>query len=401
MRRRAVTLSCIGLLGCGNGSGGGGDGGLDATIGTGRVKVTPGDKQVTVSWTAEPGATGYVLRRIGATEYEGTKTVADNIIPTVTAAIDGPVNYADPDTSGLVNGETYHWTVAAIVDGSERLLDAPVPSMPDDGVEVPGWTMQHGSTKRDARNTGWRPTGVTLTKIDGDYTMTDGEVIDSLLITGQLIIPPSVKSGTVKRSWIRCEGVGSVGCVFNGGYPKANTSPILFEDVEIGKSLLEDLPASAYQATGIGGWISFTVRRAYVHGVGTAFFATEPPTTIEDSYVTDLFADGPDPHIDVVWVGGGDGPVSVKRNNFECYVGCSRVLGPGSISTGTYIAEANLFNGGSITVQGNNLYQFTGNRFKRWPGGFMNNGPVLFDPTNPAVWTDNLWADDGTPVWTP
>jgi hypothetical protein len=276
---------------------------------------------------------------------------------------------------------------------------APAAGIPDDGYELPGWTEQNGSSKRDARNTGWRPTGVTLELVDGDYVMSDGETVDGKLITGQLIVPPEVKSGTVRRSWIRCEGASSVGCVFNGGYDPSNTSPILFEDVEIGQSLLEDLPRSAFQSVGIGGWIIFSARRVYVHGVGTAFFATAPPFVLEDSYITDLFADGPDPHIDVVWVGGGSGPVTVKRNNMECFIGCSRNLGPGTIDSGTYIADHNLFNGGAITVQADDHYEMTGNRWKREPEGFFSYGPTLFDPTEPKVWVDNRWADDESVVW--
>jgi hypothetical protein len=364
----------------------------------GAVSVLDGDKELTVAWDAVAGASGYVITRTGPTDYEGTKTIA-TLPGDATSYLDSPVNFADPDGRGLVNGETYLYEVLAVIDGAEVSLAAPVAGTPDDGAVVPGWTEQHGLKKRDARTTGWRPTGVTLTRVEGDYTMTDGEVVDGLLIEGSLIIPPEVKSGTVKRTWIRCDNGPSTSCVFNGGYPVSNTTPILFEDVEIGRSMLEGLPREAFGAGAGISWVTFTARRVYVHGIGTAFFATDPGCVVEDSYINDLFADGPDPHIDVVYVQSTSvGPVRVSRNNMETYVGGSANLGPGAIESGTYLAEDNLFNGGSLTVTANENYTITGNRWKRQPSGFWSNGPYWFPTNDPAVWTDNLWVDDGSPI---
>lgn len=91
--------SLFSLAGCGGGSNGGGGGGSAPAIPTGLL-ATPGDTQISLTWTASSGATGYHVKR--STTSGG---------PYVQVAAPAAASYTD---TGLTNGTVYYYVVSAI-----------------------------------------------------------------------------------------------------------------------------------------------------------------------------------------------------------------------------------------------------------------------------------------------
>ena len=81
------------------------------------LATAPGDRQVTLSWSAVTGTNGYIVKRSNsaggpfATIAEGVKTTG----------------FTD---TGLVNGTTYHYLVTALKDSAESASSAPASTTP-------------------------------------------------------------------------------------------------------------------------------------------------------------------------------------------------------------------------------------------------------------------------------
>src|SRR5207245_2092366 len=81
------------------------------------VTATAGNAQVTLSWTAVSGATGYNVKR-STTSGGPYTTVGPNVTPT---------SFTD---SGLTNGTTYYYVVSALNAGGESVNSAQVSTTP-------------------------------------------------------------------------------------------------------------------------------------------------------------------------------------------------------------------------------------------------------------------------------
>jgi hypothetical protein len=362
-----------------------------------------GDKEIQLSWTAVPGATSYRIERIDVSNWAEQQSVYT--LPedqqfkslktgvTQTSYLDSPATFAAPGGRGLVNGQTYTYRVIS----DNGVTRGPVKQMPDDGYELAGWTAINGNSakKRDARNTGHWGKGLQtkdLRRIEGNYYIQPGETLDGVLVTGTVFTVQG-QGITIKNSWIR-HGV------FGGN---GNPNSILVEDTTFGPG--PGQPDSSYDNNGILSGPNITCRRCRTMWVGGVFFAQWGNATIEDTFSHDTYAyepPGGDAHLDVVWVQNSSGPITVRRSNLECSANCSAVLGPGTITSGAYIVEDNLFNGGGQTVVVNSLYQLRRNRFKRSPSGFYENGALFctFDVSYgyPGVDEDNSWIDNGQAI---
>ena len=144
------------------------------------VTVTPGSGQVSVAWTAVPGATSYNLYRsttTGVTPANGVKI----------AGVTSPSTQA-----GLTNGTTYYYVVTAVDATSESAASAqvsatpsalPVPAAPTGVIGTPGdgqvtiaWTAVTGATSYNvyrSTTTGVNPAnGTKLTGAANPSTQT-------------------------------------------------------------------------------------------------------------------------------------------------------------------------------------------------------------------------------------
>src|SRR5207247_1243344 len=88
----------------------------------GNLTATAGNAQVTLSWTAVSGATGYNVKRSTSSGGPYT-TVGPNVTPT---------SFTD---SGLTNSTTYYYVVTALTAGGESVNSAQVSATP---VAAPG-----------------------------------------------------------------------------------------------------------------------------------------------------------------------------------------------------------------------------------------------------------------------
>jgi hypothetical protein len=127
----SFALACGGLSssgagsssGVGGGSGGSGGGQQGASLSTPTgLAAAPGNQQVTLSWTASAGASGYHVKRGSVTGGPYTQVAA----PTAT-------NYVDPS---LVNGTMYYYVVSAFDSSTESANSAEVSAMPSAAPDV-------------------------------------------------------------------------------------------------------------------------------------------------------------------------------------------------------------------------------------------------------------------------
>jgi len=107
--------------GSGSGGNGGGSQGTSLTTPTG-LAATPGNQQVTLSWTASAGASGYHVKRGSVTGGPYTQVAA----PSATSCVD----------PSLTNGTTYYYVVSAFNASSESANSAEVSAMPSTAPDV-------------------------------------------------------------------------------------------------------------------------------------------------------------------------------------------------------------------------------------------------------------------------
>ena len=114
-----VILAVFCLQSCGGSSGGsggsGGGGGTPPSAPTG-LMATAGAQQVSLSWTASAGATGYNVERSTTTGGPYTKVAS----PTATSYVD----------TGVTAGTTYYYVVAAVNASGTSGLSAQVSATP-------------------------------------------------------------------------------------------------------------------------------------------------------------------------------------------------------------------------------------------------------------------------------
>ena len=140
-----LAASALVISGCG---GGGSSTPPKPAAPTG-VTATPGDTQVSVTWTAVAGATSYNV-------YYGTSTGVTAATGTLVENVTSPA-----DVSGLTNGTTYYFIVTAVNGGGESDASAEVSAVPS------------------ANPAPASPAGLTATPSDGAVTLTWDSVTDA------------------------------------------------------------------------------------------------------------------------------------------------------------------------------------------------------------------------------
>lgn len=232
----------------------------------------------------------------------------------------------------------------------------------------------------DETNTGV-PVGTSLTS-SGSFTVTtNGAVIDSLNVTGQIVV--RANNVTIRRTRI------TSGDYYPIDYTGSHTG-LLVEDCEI--------LGTSYNVTAGLSFNNYTARRVFVTGCADGFKA-DANALIEDCYVDGL-AIGPSTHNDGVQATGGSN-VTLRHNTFKLgdEPGVSAVVQLGNEwdTNSNWLIENNLIDGGGWSINAssdpadNPGAQVINNRFTRRAG--YGAGGI-----GGAVWTGNYYDDDGTPV---
>jgi hypothetical protein len=242
----------------------------------------------------------------------------------------------------------------------------------------------------DANCTGTLP-GVARTIHDGNLDVTtDNAVIQNMTVNGAIFVQAKgVIIRNVKAKWINTGG---------NRYPFVAYSPgTLIEDVEIDGQNNSDM--------GIDG-LNFTARRVNIHNTQNGFRLFQN-TTIEDSYVHDLYVDPSivDPHLSALGSNAGSNFV-IRHNSFDCYKvrGCSGALVLyNQPNMDNVLVEKNYFKGGSYCAYGGGPagtnIDWLSNRFDRACQGDGSYGPITNRPTDAASsWLGNVWHDTGEPI---
>lgn len=233
----------------------------------------------------------------------------------------------------------------------------------------------------DETNTGV-PAGTTLTPSGSLTVSTDNTVVDSLDITGQIII--QANNVTIRNTRI------TSGDYYPIDYPEGSYTGLLVEDSEI-------IGTSSDVTAGISA-SDYTARRVYVTGTADGFKANTN-VLIEDCYVHEL-AIGPSTHNDGTQATGGSN-VTIHHNTYKLgdQSGISSCLQIGNEwgTNSNWLIEDNLFDGGGWSINAssdpaeNPNFQIVNNRFTRRAGY----GP---GSVGGAVWSGNIYDDDGTAI---
>lgn len=269
-------------------------------------------------------------------------------------------------------------------------------------------TVEQGGARTfpDATNTGWQPTGVTLTTFPDSGTInlsTPGAVYDSKRFNGDVVILAA--NITIKRSEIN----GIVYSVADNG-----ASNFLLEDVTINGGT-NDRPALGQEnytarRCNINGcqhnaqaWGPCTIEYSYLHGG----YIPMPGSSSNDAWHCNAFitngGSGMTIRYCTLWASAGQNSVgggpTADLSLFGDFGPVDNILVQGNLFKGTlggYGAQAG-YNPGKPYPTGTNI-RFVDNVFERGSSGKCGTfGPVT--AWNAAatgnVWTGNTW-DDGT-----
>jgi hypothetical protein len=253
----------------------------------------------------------------------------------------------------------------------------------------------------DETNTGWEPTGVTLTVVNEDpfYVTTPGAVIDSLDIRGMVFVMAA--NVTIKRCKITSGNQPMVKTYEPDGSGGLNDLAVglLIEDTEFDGMSNED-------STGIGGNGYYTLRRCNLHHIGSgARLGNE--VVVEDNYVHDIVSTLTSHNGGFPVDAGVD--VTIRHNTILMDSGNGYVIAsyngiPDGNVVSDVLIENNFLAGGNYIVYGGSPGNVTpnlrvlNNKFSRMffaNGGFF--GPAA-NCSDVAEWSGNVWADTGDPV---
>jgi len=156
--------------------------------------ATAGNAQVTLNWTGSAGATSYNV-------YRGTSAGGESATPIATG-----ITGATYTNSGLTNGTTYYYKVAAV-----------------NGSGTSGQSNEASATPTSVTNTGW-VTGTTAGTVRNDYSgfvgmkFTTGASSVTVSQLGRWVVSGNTGSHTVKLT------LASTGVDVSGGSVTVNTS---------------------------------------------------------------------------------------------------------------------------------------------------------------------------------
>ncbi len=289
----------------------------------------------------------------------------------------------------LLNNEVESWgssggTVAIKTDPSAAngsYIEFQAPSTPPTtGGTVTGFPTPN--------NTGWKPTGVTLTPYSGPSDITvAGTVIDSKDIRQCIrILAPNV---TIKRSRIQCASGGP------NSYALQTVDGSIIQNVEITSTALKDW--STMIDVAVGGWGNNVVLDSlYIHGMsrGIVINADSNNTMIKNNYVGDNYNPfGPAIHQETFGCFGDCHNFTITNNTFKCLAN-------------TYCSAAMFFDakGGpsdNFTISGNLISGGSAGIFMQWdPNGtqIMNRDPSKQnkpqEPNKNFTLTNNIMNTD-------
>lgn len=221
--------------------------------------------------------------------------------------------------------------------------------------------------------TGWIHTGVTLTPVSGDITVTqNGTVIDGKDVNGDILI----KANNVKitRSWVRNRIFQDV---------RDNYTGLVVEDTEIGP-LNHNARVSGDVGHGGIGVHNYTCNRCYVHTHSDLSWINGD-VHINDSLLINpyVFLGTPpnytdNDHADGAQASGGSGDVSISHTYMDIRAvnnsdkgGAGVIWGDGATGTATF--TDNIFAGGQWTLSLHERGRFilNGNKIinNSWGGG--------------------------------
>jgi hypothetical protein len=309
----------------------------------------------------------------------------------------------EPENGSLGNGAVQVSRSDATGGKAVRLTaPAATPTPTATPTPAPGGTptncvaSPHTCGYPDATNTGWQPTGVTLTVVNQDpyYINTAGTVVDSKDIRGCVYVrAPNV---TIRRSKITC-----------------NNQPMVKTWEPDGQGGLDDLAHGLViedtefdgQGDVDSGGISFnhyTLRRNNMHHLGHAA-KVGTNVVVQDNYVHDI-AWNTNSHNGGFPSDGGTG-VTIRHNTVFMNTGNGYTLAaynwiPAGTVVADWLVENNLLAGGNYILYCGapghitpNL-RVTGNRFSRlyYPnGGYY--GPTA-NCSGATAWTGNFWDNN-------
>lgn len=242
-----------------------------------------------------------------------------------------------------------------------------------------------GAVMPDATNTGWRPTGVTLTRYTGPMTITKaGTVIDGRDVNGQLTV--SADDVTIRRSRISSNGSYGV-------YVAKGVKNLIIIDSELdGRGNTgNDSAVSSHD---------FSIVRCDIHGWVDGFKA-DSNVNLVNSWLHD-FATGNGNHNDGVQI-SGRGNILIVGNRIEARSKNESTSMNAAVYTNTdygirpdnVVVRGNWINAGGFFVRIDATgFKLENNRFGRWYGyGIVNVTPQ-------STWTNtgNVFHDTGEPI---
>lgn len=272
-----------------------------------------------------------------------------------------------------------------------------------------GGAFTHGQDVT-ASNTGWAPTGVTLTTYTGPSTITvDGTVIDGADINGGLQI--NANNVKITRSRIRTQGSsptdGGVMAVQFGTNATPNTyTGLTIEDCEITRSGPNSLDYGLQLYCG-----GVTIRRSKIRNLtsGIHFSPYGKSCWVEDTFIGELVDISGQDHNDCVIANGGATNITLLRCRLEVPIAQTTPIAayPEGTPNSYWTVDKCWIDGGGYACyvgytvgseQPNHHFTFTNNVFGRTYFaecgnlGAVNTGSGNFADGAGNVWTNNTWG---------
>ncbi len=217
------------------------------------------------------------------------------------------------------------------------------------------------------------PAGTTLTTVSSATLSRTGQILDSKLVTGDVIV--TGKNVLIKNSEIR-------GRVYNSG-----GGGFTIQDSTVG-------PTSGCSNIEAIGYSNYTATRVRLHNVGDGFRVSGDNVLVQDSLV--VLCSNPGDHSDGVQGYGGGNNVVISHNTID-QRGAQDVTAPVFFadSSRSAVVRNNLLAGGGYSLRLHDDFnpdvgpwEATGNRIVKDAWSF---GPVLMTNTNCATttWSNN------------